>query len=282
MGDEGVQFGVVSVNTVGSLNSIITGALQLKLTLGVKVKEGLGLDGIGLLKTIILASSLKELHDIETIYHATCTPTSPISAYANFSDDNSLSKDLQRPLLGGDPRTKLRRERIGDAEIAPALCQAARLRGRLSLVNPGLTPWLFTACFSSLERPSKLFDFVSEKDQTVDIITLPKFDMPSHESNMSAKDVKSLALHHGVPLDLHLVALTKGWTTDKLPDDMIGLYEHIAIPDVMAWRHHNSHINDHVSEDGFSAQDMETLAERVIDIRPIPSGLLFQGRLATT
>ncbi|GJR16136.1 hypothetical protein Tco_0798788 [Tanacetum coccineum] len=39
---------------------------------------------------------------------------------------------------------------------------------------------------------------------------------------MTAKDVKSLALWHGIPLDLHPVALTKGWTMDKLPDDMIG------------------------------------------------------------
>ncbi|GKB98811.1 hypothetical protein Tco_0984948 [Tanacetum coccineum] len=49
--------------------------------------------------------------------------------------------------------------------------------------------------------------------------------MPSHESEMTSKDVKSLALRHGVPLDLHPVALRKGWTMNKLPDDMIGLYE---------------------------------------------------------
>nr|GEW15126.1 hypothetical protein [Tanacetum cinerariifolium] len=58
-------------------------------------------------------------------------------------------------------------------------------------------------------------------------MALPKFDMSSHESNMSAEDVKSLDLRHGVPLDLHLVAITKGWAMDKLPDDMIGLYEQI-------------------------------------------------------
>nr|GEX95863.1 hypothetical protein [Tanacetum cinerariifolium] len=145
-------------------------------------------------------------------------------------------------------------------------------------------------------------------------MALPKFDMPSHESSMSANDVKSLALRHGIPLDLHPVALTKGWTMDKLSDDMKAcairiepinyvrvilseskycpLREFVsgwkkrffmrAILDVMAWRHHDSDINDPISEDGFSAQDMETLAERVIDLRPIPFGLLFQGGLATT
>nr|GEU67047.1 hypothetical protein [Tanacetum cinerariifolium]GEV40527.1 hypothetical protein [Tanacetum cinerariifolium] len=47
--------------------------------------------------------------------------------------------------------------------------------------------------------------------------------MPLYKSEMTAKDVKSLAIQHGIPLDLHPVALTKGWTMDQLPDDMIGL-----------------------------------------------------------
>nr|GEX95030.1 hypothetical protein [Tanacetum cinerariifolium] len=124
---------------------------------------------------------------------------------------------------------------------------------------------------------------MSEEDQTVDIMALPKFDMPSHESTMSAKDVKSLALRHGVPLDLHPVAFTKGCTMDKLPNDMIGIVgkgaggqifqetfsglkgwkkrffvlESRAIPDTMAWRYHDSDINDSVSEDGF----MVTMSE---------------------
>ncbi|GJT08521.1 hypothetical protein Tco_0842983 [Tanacetum coccineum] len=163
---------------------------------------------------------------------------------------------------------------------------------------------------------------------------------------MTAKDVKSLSLRHGIPLDLHPVALTTGWTMDKLPDDMIGLYEQYfefseirvpfsafllavikhflskqghwfsfekrvgkgaggqifretfsrlkgwkksfffldrrAIPDAMAWRHHDSDINDPALKDGFSVQDVQTLVKRAIDLRPIPSGLLFQGGLATT
>ncbi|GKC85713.1 hypothetical protein Tco_1141430 [Tanacetum coccineum] len=61
--------------------------------------------------------------------------------------------------------------------------------------------------------------------QCIAIVVQPKFDMPSYESEMTSKDVKSLALRHGIPLDLHPVALTKGWTMDQLPDDIIGLYE---------------------------------------------------------
>nr|GEX72784.1 hypothetical protein [Tanacetum cinerariifolium] len=160
---------------------------------------------------------------------------------------------------------------------------------------------------------------MSEEDQAIDVVALPKFNMSSYESSMSTKDVKSLALRHGIPLDLHLVALTKGWTMDQLSDDMIGLYEQYfkfsrirsgkgargqifrktlsrlkrwkkkiffldrrAIPDAMAWRHHDSDISDSVPEDGFSKQDVQTLAERVIDLCLVPSGLLFQGGLATT
>ncbi|GKA87657.1 hypothetical protein Tco_0809421 [Tanacetum coccineum] len=64
-----------------------------------------------------------------------------------------------------------------------------------------------------------------EEDQHIDVGTLPKFDMSLYTSNMAAKDVKSLALRHCIPLDLHPVAFTKEWTMDKLSDDMIGLYE---------------------------------------------------------
>ncbi|GJR62780.1 hypothetical protein Tco_1504942 [Tanacetum coccineum] len=35
---------------------------------------------------------------------------------------------------------------------------------------------------------------LSEEDQAADIATLPKFDMPSHESSMTTNDVKSLAV----------------------------------------------------------------------------------------
>nr|GEV05673.1 glucomannan 4-beta-mannosyltransferase 9-like [Tanacetum cinerariifolium] len=123
---------------------------------------------------------------------------------------------------------------------------------------------------------------MSEEDQAVGTTVLPKFDMPSYESTMTAKDIKSLALRHRIPLDLHLVALTEGWTMDKLSNNMIGLYEQRAIPDAMDWRHHDSDVNEPVSKDGFSAFDVQMLTEQVIDLRPVPSGLLFQEGLATT
>nr|GEV94385.1 hypothetical protein [Tanacetum cinerariifolium] len=110
---------------------------------------------------------------------------------------------------------------------------------------------------------------MSEKDQTVDIMALPKFDMPSHESSMSAKDIKSLALRQ------ETFSWLKGWKKSFF------FLDRRAIPDVMAWRHHDSYINDPVLKDGFCVQDVETLAERVIDLRPIPSGLLFERGLAT-
>ncbi|GJY52099.1 hypothetical protein Tco_0442946 [Tanacetum coccineum] len=55
-----------------------------------------------------------------------------------------------------------------------------------------------------------------------------------------------------------------------------------AIPDAMAWRHHDSDVNDPVSEDGFNASDVQILTEQAVDLRSVPSGLLFLGGLATT
>nr|GEZ67186.1 hypothetical protein [Tanacetum cinerariifolium] len=179
---------------------------------------------------------------------------------------------------------------------------------------------------------------MSGKDQVVDATALPKFDMPLYESEMTTKDVKSLAIRYDIPLDLHPIALTKGWTMDQLSDDMIVLYEQYfefsgvvpsvnlfrvfykvskqghwfsfekrvgkgaggqvfretfsglkewkkrffflngrAIPDALAWRHHDYDVSDPVLEDGFSASDVHTLTERVVDFRHVPSGLLFRG-----
>ncbi|GKD77940.1 hypothetical protein Tco_1340561 [Tanacetum coccineum] len=55
-----------------------------------------------------------------------------------------------------------------------------------------------------------------------------------------------------------------------------------AIPQAMAWRHHDSDIHDPLPTDGFRASDVVTLTSQSINIRPIPSGLLFHAGLATT
>ncbi|GJR72751.1 hypothetical protein Tco_0085116 [Tanacetum coccineum] len=125
---------------------------------------------------------------------------------------------------------------------------------------------------------------MSEEDQHIDVGTLPKFDMPLYTSDMTAKDVKSFALRHGIPLDLHPVALTKEWTMDKLSDDMIGLVEPIDDVRVVLSKSKYCplHVNDPCPEDVFIASDVQMLTEEVVDFRPVPSGLLFLGALATT
>ncbi|GKB07456.1 hypothetical protein Tco_0835740 [Tanacetum coccineum] len=55
-----------------------------------------------------------------------------------------------------------------------------------------------------------------------------------------------------------------------------------AIPQAMAWRHHDSDIHDPPPTDGFNALDVVALTRQCIDIRPVPSGLLFYAGLATT
>ncbi|GKD50330.1 hypothetical protein Tco_1279306 [Tanacetum coccineum] len=101
-------------------------------------------------------------------------------------------------------------------------CVSVDKKERRVILAPS-RPLASIACFTpSPERPFKILDFVS---QPVDVAALPKFNMTSYESCMSAKDVKSLAIRHDIPLDLHPITLTKGWNMDKLSDDMIGLYE---------------------------------------------------------
>ncbi|GKF45185.1 hypothetical protein Tco_0131737 [Tanacetum coccineum] len=62
---------------------------------------------------------------------------------------------------------------------------------------------------------------MAEEDPSTEATVTPNFDMSCHESTMSPKDVKSLALQHGILLDLHPCALSEGWTMDQLPDEVI-------------------------------------------------------------
>ncbi|GKB05126.1 hypothetical protein Tco_0833321 [Tanacetum coccineum] len=55
-----------------------------------------------------------------------------------------------------------------------------------------------------------------------------------------------------------------------------------AIPQAMAWRHHDSNIHDPLPTDGLRTSDVATLNNQSIDIRLVPSGLLFHAGLATT
>ncbi|GJT99320.1 hypothetical protein Tco_1094838 [Tanacetum coccineum] len=147
-----------------------------------------------------------------------------------------------------------------------------------------------------------------------------KRDMGSYISTMKPSDVKALTRKYKIPRDLHPVAVSSEWTMDRLTDEYIGLYEqyfefaglrvpfstfllavirhfhvHIsqlvplgrfffidrrAIPDAMCWRHHDSDISDPAPKDGFDEDDVIALTNQPIDIRGIPSGLLFSAGLA--
>ncbi|GKB56072.1 hypothetical protein Tco_0912258 [Tanacetum coccineum] len=67
----------------------------------------------------------------------------------------------------------------------------------------------------------------------------------------------------------------KGWK------DKFFFLDRRVIPYAMAWRHHDFDVNDMLSNDGFSMDDVRTLAEKVIDLCPVHSGLLFSIGLAT-
>ncbi|GJW49527.1 hypothetical protein Tco_0090878 [Tanacetum coccineum] len=68
----------------------------------------------------------------------------------------------------------------------------------------------------------------------------------------------------------------KGWK------DRFFFIDRRAIPDAMAWRHHDSDVSDAFSNNDFSIQDVQSLTKKIIDLRPVPPGILFGVGLATT
>ncbi|GJZ51063.1 hypothetical protein Tco_0605578 [Tanacetum coccineum] len=68
----------------------------------------------------------------------------------------------------------------------------------------------------------------------------------------------------------------KGWK------DQFFFIDRRTIPYAMAWRHPDSDVFDAFPDNDFSIQDLMNLTERIIDIRPVPPGFLFDAGLATT
>nr|GEW76451.1 hypothetical protein [Tanacetum cinerariifolium] len=54
------------------------------------------------------------------------------------------------------------------------------------------------------------------------------------------------------------------------------------ILNTMAWIHHDSNVNDPVPKVGLNVLNVQVLTAHCIDLRPVPSGLLFRGGLSTT
>ncbi|GJX28563.1 hypothetical protein Tco_0236642 [Tanacetum coccineum] len=107
---------------------------------------------------------------------------------------------------------------------------------------------------------------MAEDGCSAEVAIIPKNDMPHHLSTISPKDVKLLANKYNIPLNLHPCALSEGR----------------AIPDAIAWRHHDFDVNDTLPDEDFSILDVRALVERVIDLRPVHPSLIFADGLATT
>ncbi|GJX51517.1 hypothetical protein Tco_0278362, partial [Tanacetum coccineum] len=179
----------------------------------------------------------------------------------------------------------------------PSLCLGCRYTLGTSLLNSWNSD---VAClpFGSLKMSdAERVDMGSQAETS----SSSKRDMGSYSSTMKPSDVKTLTHKYKIPRDLHPVAVSSEWTMDRLDDDCIGLYEQYfefaglrkwkgrfffidrrAIPDAMCWRHHDSDISDPAPKDGFDEADVVTLTHQPIDIRGIPSGLLFSAGLAVT
>ncbi|GKC03471.1 hypothetical protein Tco_0995081 [Tanacetum coccineum] len=134
---------------------------------------------------------------------------------------------------------------------------------------------------------------MAKESGAADVVIVPKFNMHRHESKMTGKDVKLLSRKYNILLDLHPCAPMEGWTMDELPDDHMGLVNKAigslsknergnrrAIPNAMAWRHHDSDVYDVFPNNDLSTQDVQRLTERVIDVRLIPKGMVIYVILA--
>ncbi|GKB18805.1 hypothetical protein Tco_0852728, partial [Tanacetum coccineum] len=77
-----------------------------------------------------------------------------------------------------------------------------------------------------------------------------------------ASDVKALTRKYKIPRDLHPVAVSSEWTMDRL--------------------HRKDVSSDPAPKNGFDEADVIALTHQPIDIRGIPSGLLFSAGLAIT
>ncbi|GKB93606.1 hypothetical protein Tco_0979743 [Tanacetum coccineum] len=108
-----------------------------------------------------------------------------------------------------------------------------------------------------------------------------KRDMGSYISTMKPSDVKALTRKYKIPRDLHPVTVSSEWTIDRMTDEYVGLYEEY-FGFARLKRHHDSDISDPAPKDGFDEADVITLTHQPIDIRGIPSGLLFSAGLAIT
>nr|GEX74028.1 hypothetical protein [Tanacetum cinerariifolium] len=78
--------------------------------------------------------------------------------------------------------------------------------------NIGMLPdsslmYISALCLSFLSVinsfPSGILGKMAEEDQPAEVVVVPKFDMPYHQSTLSLKDVKYLAKRYDILLDLH-------------------------------------------------------------------------------
>ncbi|GJW66735.1 hypothetical protein Tco_0121159 [Tanacetum coccineum] len=108
---------------------------------------------------------------------------------------------------------------------------------------------------------------MAEENHPVAVFVTPKFDMPHHRSKLTSTDVKSITKEYDISLDLHPRAPPKGRSMDRLSKNDIGkgvggkifhetfygmkgwkdkffFIDKRAIPDAIAWRHHDLDVFD--------------------------------------
>ncbi|GJV41336.1 hypothetical protein Tco_1419776 [Tanacetum coccineum] len=124
---------------------------------------------------------------------------------------------------------------------------------------------------------------MAEEDQPAAAVITPMFDMPDHLSKLSSTEVKSITKEYekrlgegaGGKIFRESFSRMKGWK------DKFFFIDKRDIPDVMAWRHHDSDVFDPMPDDDYSLLDVRALVENVVDLHHVPPDLLFVVGLAT-
>ncbi|GJT52821.1 gypsy type transposase [Tanacetum coccineum] len=93
------------------------------------------------------------------------------------------------------------------------------------ILLPGFPP--FESFIMSLEESDDLAILDAEPvGPTLEVGSLPKFDMHIHKSTLTGTQVKWLTKCYGIPKDLRPRVPPEGMTMNVLPNDAIGLYAH--------------------------------------------------------
>ncbi|GJZ63176.1 retrovirus-related pol polyprotein from transposon TNT 1-94 [Tanacetum coccineum] len=165
-------------------------------------------------------------------------------------------------------------------------------------------PFFWTLLPSGNFRPSNIYSFdlpfplhhMSSGSQSIGDAVIPKFDMHTYTSVLTADEFKSLVEEYVIPLDLHPCVPPSIQTMNNLPEDKIGLNRPTMFeiycrslnihPTVNLFRafyklNKQGHCVADPPPTRVWAEDIRRLCENIIDLRPVHPAMLYEIGLTT-